>query len=161
MNSIRGYISTAAHLPARKIIGGAMMAIGIPILVLALSPLLLLFIYPLAAVTVVTAAVARLLLAPRFSWVSRVMEYSARVLLSTATIAAALFVVLAVSVLIHTGGHDFLNISGWLWMAAMLVPQCLWFSRFRANSWAVLTIALISLVPYVVAMKDSRTFDFE
>jgi len=158
MNSIRGYIFTAVHLPARKIIGGAMMAIGIPILVVALSPLLLLLVYPLAAATLATAAVATLLLAPRFAWISRAKEYSARALLITAAIAAALFIALHVSVLVHTGGHDFLNISGWLLMGAILVPQCLWFSRFRANPWAVLTIALISLVPYVVALKD---FDFE
>ncbi len=35
--------------------------------------------------------------------------------------------------------------KAWLWVAALLAPQLFWIARVRANRWAALTIALVTL----------------
>src|SRR5438105_5416930 len=109
--------------PLKKIIGVAMLVVGIVGLVLFLFPLWLRLIYPFIALMLAAVASVGLCSHSGSPRISRAMESLARIFLGAATITAIFSICMFVSELAHDAVTR--RVSDWLCFGSLLVPQLL------------------------------------
>ena len=105
------------------------------------------FFYPVPFfLTAFGCPVVALALGATAIWAAQFTGWTARALLYAA-VPNAVMVVLLCADGISRGDNPILrDWKAWLWVTALLAPQLFWLARVRANRWAALTIALVTLV---------------
>ena len=142
--------------PVKKLIGIALVSVGIVALSFCLEPLWVLFIHPASALLLAAVAAHQLCTHPPSPRLPRLMEFLAGILIVTA--ALTFFDFLFLFLILEIGWLASLSAWDWLGFGCLLIPQLLWFPRLRSRPLAALVIALVSLVPAVLMWRDLLTW---